>query len=1333
MLPVLKKIRKKILFEPRFDITISDLAHSRSTTRQKPNAIEISSIALSEDSGSKAVLQRCWWNPLWLHQATAGSFAVLVAALAAGIFALWYRNNRDRGFHLISDDHYLWTYGPTAILVLIVAAWRQLDYHCKSLLPWTVLQNGRTSAEGSILLDYVSTLQVVSFGKSLKLGHIPVIASISGFMLLKLITLASTGLLELTDVTITKGNIELERTSQLDGSLFNRTEYIAKTDSSLVYNAYGIAAFGLDSPDGLDAQGLVYETFQWPDAGNQANLSITAKVNAFIPQFKCEAAQVSINANASSTDGSQASVVIMSPSCELAGGTDPTFVLDETTLQSTVCPPIQRRGIMRTVNCSDDDPASASAQLLVLAEIGYRQEFEGSVNREDVGKGANVSSWSVGIKRLESVVCRPSYTMLAANATFDMSQSPPRAEVRFADFGSGKETHNLQELDNGSKLDDFSDYDLSLTFLAALLDAADLSGEVTANEFATDYPDTMFKMMVGSDSAGYASLFGADSTGRSNLARTAQDVFRTVTGQVVNKNLRRATNTSLSGEATYVETRLVVNNLVSWLIIGGSVIVGAIAVILLFVRPQNVASCPPESLTGLAEILSQSVDLEELVNKNPDQTEKGLEESLQLCDFATTSFMAYKYSAMHFSIDVFKSLPILQMTGMGTPKPGGTPKDTRTSQWWKPLMLRRSLTILTILLPLLAFTGLEIVHQISRRGDRGIPLSIGDGELSNANLFSRLIPALVMLLIATMFNAVDFNLAVLAPFTALKRNAVPASTDLGRSLVSQMPLVALWRALRMRWWPAGSSALAALIGSLLTIVVSGLYTIDPVPQTASLILEKLEILNTSLPDAKLEDGSASTLLSLLESANVSLPASTYKDLIFPMLGASYEDISKRFSSNATISAKIPALQASLECSTLTPQEVNTTSSFNARILTSSVSVSARANLPPTCPFGGPNGSLPSIEFTQLFQLPQNASYVGKLLDLHVGPYDDILSSSAGEVDPNQQPDNPPGCPSLAFVYGYADVNNPDATALTTLICSQHIRQVDTQTSMTPRQKILNSTILSAPNTPYLPGSLSDKTLTAFPFRIQLPLDTSLSLFSQSIFPSAANAQSPVDSFFQGVLFGKTPSYPDKYTALARTTAEDRKVVLDGIKRFYGRYMALAMSAGMRQKVTTASVDGGADAEDPGVAEDKRGWDVAVHGDSTGYILTQHRTSKIILQVMLLLMAGLMAFALLELERTGGLDVVRYNPCTIWGRMGLLAGSSLLDAGKEGVGMEGRMVKLGWKEDKNGERRWCVDLVDEKEEGGWGDSFVGRGEDGGRVSESYEGNGGMLTPGIGRAR
>ena len=144
----------------------------------------------------KAKLQQLqMWNPTWLSTTSLFGFTMMFIALATALILLWHYSSGSDGFALITSNHYSWTYGPTAILVAVASLWRQVDFWCKALAPWDELHNGDATVAKSLLLDYISPIQLTSLTRAIRNRHVSVIATILGFTLLKLITIVSTGLL----------------------------------------------------------------------------------------------------------------------------------------------------------------------------------------------------------------------------------------------------------------------------------------------------------------------------------------------------------------------------------------------------------------------------------------------------------------------------------------------------------------------------------------------------------------------------------------------------------------------------------------------------------------------------------------------------------------------------------------------------------------------------------------------------------------------------------------------------------------------------------------------------------------------------------------------------------------------------------------------------------------------------------------------------------------------------------------------------------------------------------------------------------------------------------
>lgn len=126
------------------------------------------------------------WQPFWLRKLVLATFLALFLALVVTLVLLWHFSNTFNGFHLSSSvTYYAWTYAPVAFMIVVVSLWRQVDYYLKLLAPWDELRKGPVSASHSLLVDYVSPLNVVSFLSAFKRGYIPVVMSIIVFFSLK--------------------------------------------------------------------------------------------------------------------------------------------------------------------------------------------------------------------------------------------------------------------------------------------------------------------------------------------------------------------------------------------------------------------------------------------------------------------------------------------------------------------------------------------------------------------------------------------------------------------------------------------------------------------------------------------------------------------------------------------------------------------------------------------------------------------------------------------------------------------------------------------------------------------------------------------------------------------------------------------------------------------------------------------------------------------------------------------------------------------------------------------------------------------------------------------
>jgi hypothetical protein len=72
------------------------------------------------------------------------------------------------------------------VFVLTGSLWGRVDFYCKELTPYSKMRQGSTTADQSILLDYINPILPTSFWKALRYRHWAVVVSIACYAILKL-------------------------------------------------------------------------------------------------------------------------------------------------------------------------------------------------------------------------------------------------------------------------------------------------------------------------------------------------------------------------------------------------------------------------------------------------------------------------------------------------------------------------------------------------------------------------------------------------------------------------------------------------------------------------------------------------------------------------------------------------------------------------------------------------------------------------------------------------------------------------------------------------------------------------------------------------------------------------------------------------------------------------------------------------------------------------------------------------------------------------------------------------------------------------------------------
>lgn len=191
------------------------------------------------------------------------------------------------------------------------------------------------------------------------------------------------------------------------------------------------------------------------------------------------------------------------------------------------------------------------------------------------------------------------------------------------------------------------------------------------------------------------------------------------------------------------------------------------------------------------------------------------------------------------------------------------------------------------------------------------------------------VPVFVMLLVAMMYESLDATASIFAPFLALRRGNAQAARSISTSLVSKLPPDAFCLSLRDHHWANSFKILAALVSSFLTIAASGLYSPVAVLSSRAVQMQQMSSINLSHIDLSEGDNLAGETTKLMMFFNLSNPLWTYDNLIFPAFDALIPNSflgSNTTSEGASILMKLPDLRPSLQCIMAPADSITSTAS-----------------------------------------------------------------------------------------------------------------------------------------------------------------------------------------------------------------------------------------------------------------------------------------------------------------------------------------------------------------------------------------------------------------------
>ncbi|KAI1361715.1 hypothetical protein F5Y08DRAFT_347638 [Xylaria arbuscula] len=665
------------------------------------------------------------------------------------------------------------------------------------------------------------------------------------------------------------------------------------------------------------------------------------------------------------------------------------------------------------------------------------------------------------------------------------------------------------------------------------------------------------------EAASYKILDGEAFFDAETMKKSFIEVYGQLACLLIQSQFLVADDSVSIGEIIYSENRLYVQGLPVLLMITGSAILSILSLSILFIAPRKATPQDPALLASHGTIIGRSVSFEQALLALGGSRTSELKRQLIGFDFKTQVAKGDSFCITTTQ----SSMKTIQLPGMTFPRIH-LPDEEITSppsknRPWVPLFVQYPIVLLTFALPILSIIGLETVYQISQR----------DGGLLNAGstllYYVRYPSTFILLIIATLFNSLDFVLCSYAQFHSLQSDPSPGCHGIITNLIQMMPPVAWYRALCNRYFGPLASITTALIGSLLTIVGSGLWVVDSaVIKSATVSASVGTSWDVSWANSQVDDGGAGENLRNIMENSLSSPNGIWNDLVLPDIVNLEVEKNEIFRPSTNLSIRetrntwnftmsIPALRPQLRCEPATRITLNSTTG----------TIDAFYPLSRQC---HGNSYRNSSEGKKPCRVSEENPYYGCFSNLHLDPDEPGFS-----IDLETYPDNPDECPSIGIMFGYSNpASNLTSVTLennTALICYQEIREVDSIVSFRHPDVQTRDRFLKFGPTTIESVSINDRSggialnngtkgVESFNFRIQnhlLDLDLEWR---------------PDSSYFYSSIFNTLVYGPDNITQDTLIGPNNRQRLQDNVNRLYNQYMVQVINSPIFRKPVNTSSD-----------------------------------------------------------------------------------------------------------------------------------------------------------------
>ncbi|KAI0440432.1 hypothetical protein F4803DRAFT_527259 [Xylaria telfairii] len=803
------------------------------------------------------------WRPSYLDQSVLVLFIALFMVLAISFEVLLYVSNENHGLASSYQGlHYLWTYGPTAVLTLIASFWARVEYQTKISAPWCRMLKGPATSQQCLLLDYVSQFQPLAIYAAVKKKDYPVAAAAAISLILRLIIVISTSFIVLSPTGVHKRDIEVILDS----------EFVDDPSGLSEHGAIGYSSLSALILSNTSLPGGISGNYAYQVAKTHINntLELTIIVDGLFGDLRCEPATAfpvrTIKYSYNPTY--QFTIGLLSNNCEMnidciwppyAGNYSKTNMH-----YNSLC--------MSPGACNGSN-SNYDRRIGIVASTAT----EANVTRIADTSNPNLSYGNFTIQRANSFICTPFYSIERVKTVYSYAGT----QVSLVPNTTSRQLSSVPPWDIMQTNLDTVLGGPSVTWLSDLPVTFD-----PYSWFAFAFANYTHSNILLSQS----SLFTGD-----NIVRLVSVYYRQYTAVLARVLLMKATSIPSLGSAIVSENRLLVQTNPTHLM--ATLLFISIIMLVIIWREQSRLLLPhkPNSIIGNAILLAHS-PLSGLTGMG----------SAPISDLdAILSCWVYR-----LQIEPKETVQNQQLS-LYTDQRFPLRKDTEMAQTkastFRPLSLSATLRLLVIMLVGAATMILEILLHKSER-NYGIANSPAEG---NTYRLWTALPGLFSTLIGMYTTSLDSDVRAQSPLLRLSQGI--SFEKLSLNLVDRHTWTLMIEEVRSRSFEAFASTLAVAFTSFLTIFSASLFFAATTVAESKVQVKVSSLIYYGTFDSFLESvwghqGFTNGILILLH--NASYPPFTYDDLAFPGID-SINSTSLGYStqSNVLLKLTVPAVRS----------------------------------------------------------------------------------------------------------------------------------------------------------------------------------------------------------------------------------------------------------------------------------------------------------------------------------------------------------------------------------------------------------------------------------------